>query len=435
MRNPNADCYFYKGDPDLAEDASLIGDTLFIRIEDTLETVHEKTLRAFEFFAPHFPKYKCIFRSNLSSVLVLDRYIEYCKTIPSEQFCSAYTGVFEGTTFPAGAGYTITPDIALRLVEERPPLICQDDVSLGFALKEWGIPITKARRLDFITEKHYDASHAIVERDVFHFRVKQNERHDGGTETPYELELTQKLISEYYDDPMTRRIEVIMRMCPDTRRVLSGDGTRPSWFTKESAFQSVFLTKEPNVYFTVLFDGDSTGHWIHKYLVKVVPIQGGDGDRSFLALLDYMRKREYPGNTILYCLEDDYPHRPGWATIVREGFSQLTPARMKFDYITLYDHRDKYTYEMYKDLTAKVAISASVHWRTIPSTTNTWITLGKTFREDFDTFWAYRNQDHEKFLTLGHRGRTIGSCIPGYSTHAHLEHLTPHVDWATISSS
>jgi hypothetical protein len=432
--NPNVDCYFYKGDPDLEEETLLVEDTLFIKIEDTLETVHEKTLRAFEYFAPTFSKYKCIFRTNLSSVVILDRYVEYCKTIPPKWFCSAYIGDLDGTMFPAGAGYTITTDIANKLIKEQPPLIVQDDVSLGHALKEWGIPITRARRLDFITEQHYDAHRGSIGEDIFHFRIKQNSRHEDGIETPYELELMQNLISQYYDDPPTRRIEVIMRMCSDAHSAQSGSGSRPEWFTKEDAFRSAFLTRGANVYFTVLFDGDASGHWLYNYPVTVLPFIGGTDERAFVNLLEYIRSKRYPDNTILYCLEDDYPHRSGWASIVREGLGQLTPSHMKFDYITLYDHRDKYTYEkMYKDLTSKIAISESVHWRTIPSTTNTFITLSKTLNADMDMFFAYKNLDNDKFLALGRKGRVIGSCIPGYSTHAHTEHMTPHLHQADMT--
>jgi hypothetical protein len=344
-RNPNVDCYFYKGDPSLSTEAELIGDTLFIRIEDTLETVHEKTLRAFDFFEPRLSNYKCVFRTNLSSVVVFDRYLEYCRSIPEQDFCSAYIGVEGDVPFPAGAGYTITPNLIRRLIAERPPLRTQDDVSLGHALKEWGIPIASVQRVDLLNETDVAMTRGRVPKSVFHFRVKQNVRHYDNVETPYELEL-------------------------------------------------------------------------------------GDGNSSFLRVLDYIQLQKYPDNTIIYCLEDDYPHRPGWDTIVREGLSTLTPAHIKFDYITLYDHRDKYTYDMYKDLTARLAISPSVHWRTIPSTTNTWIALNKTFMEDFEIFWVYQNQDHEKFLTLGRRGRMIGSCIPGYSTHAHIEHLSPCVEWS-----
>lgn len=428
-RNPNVDCYFYKGDPTLESEAELKGDTLFLRIEDTLQTVHEKTLMAFKYFLPQLSQYKCVFRTNLSSVVVFDRYLEYCKTIPSEGFCSAFTGVGvendERYEFPGGAGYTLTSDLVRRYVEEWPPVLHQDDLTLGYVLHRWGIPITQAPRADILSEFYETSLRGRIPSTYFHFRVKQLTRHDGGEEDPYELEIMQNLISEHYDDPMTRRMEVVVRMCPDSREPISGNSSRPSWFSKEAAFRSMFLTKGPNVRVTVLFDGDPSEHWITNYPVKVVPIQGGDGDKSFLCVLDYIRSQVYPDNTIVYCLEDDYPHRPGWDTVLREGLAPLTPEWIKFDYVTLYDHLDKYTWPMYKDLTARLAISPSVHWRTVPSTTNTWCCLAKTLRKDFDVFWAFKNRDNDKFLTLGRQGRVIGSCIPGYSTHAHSEHISP----------
>jgi hypothetical protein len=193
--NPSVDCYFYKGDPTLESEAELKGDTLFLRIEDTFETVHEKTLRAFAFFRPRLWMYTCVFRTNLSSVVILDRYVEYCKTIPRERFCSAVVG-WDGVRHPSGCGYTITPDLICRLVNERPPLRVQDDVSLGDALASWGIPITPAPRVDLLNPECIDAWRGRVPPDFFHFRVKQ----DRGETLP-ELDVIQSLISEYYGTP------------------------------------------------------------------------------------------------------------------------------------------------------------------------------------------------------------------------------------------
>jgi hypothetical protein len=431
--NPNVDCYFYKGDPTREEEATLEGDTLVLKIEDRLDTVYEKTLRAFDFFAPRLKDYKCVFRTNLSSVVVFDRYLTYCRGIPDTTFCSAFVGDMgeeDGNLrFPAGAGITLTPDLVLRLIAERPPLLHQDDVTIGKALTDWGVPMTHVDRADLVIPGVYENAQGRISPHLFHFRVKQNVRHETGAVTPYEITLMQKVISQFYDDPMTRRIEVVMRMCPESRSPQAGSASRPDWFTKESSFRSVYLTRGPNVYFTVMFDGDPTDHWIHSYDVTVVPFTGGTDTTSYLFLMRYLAQQQYPDNTIVYCLEDDYPHRPGWPTILREGFAE---SRIKFDYLTLYDHGDKYTYDMYAQLTSRICSSPSTHWRTTPSTTNTWAMLGKTFREDFDILWGFQNRDHEKFLALGRKGRTLGSCLPGYSTHAHTEHLSPHWDWSFV---
>ena len=53
--------------------------------------------------------------------------------------------------------------------------------------------------------------------------------------------------------------------------------------------------------------------------------------------------------TIVYFLEDDYLHRAGWADILLEAFT-LDQA----DYVTLFDHQDKYTAPMYENLQSRI---------------------------------------------------------------------------------
>ena len=119
-------------------------------------------------------------------------------SVPSESFCSAHIGGEDGFQYPGGAGYTITPDIAMKLVKERPPLITQDDVSLGHALKNWNIPICLAKRIDVLSIPHYQVCKMRgIPEDVFHFRLKQNTRHDGGSEIETELKLMEQVIAEF----------------------------------------------------------------------------------------------------------------------------------------------------------------------------------------------------------------------------------------------
>jgi hypothetical protein len=228
------------------------------------------------------------------------------------------------------------------------------------------------------------------------------------------------------------KIEVVMRMCPDSASPVSGGG-RPSWFSKEAILKNLLETKDADVNIHVLFDGKTDEHWIRKYPVNLYEISAGNNDASFLTQLQFIQSNQFSDETIIYVLEDDYIHRSGWATLLREAFyGQKMPTFMKFDYVTLYDHRDKYTYAMYDKLVSKIAHTDTVHWRTVPSTTNTFAMLGKTFKEDFDVHWSFCNSDNEKFLTLGRQGRIIVSSIPGYSTHSHPEHLSPCIDWSSF---
>lgn len=231
---------------------------------------------------------------------------------------------------------------------------------------------------------------------------------------------------------MKQTIEVILRMCPDSQRPISGDNTRPNWFNKEAAFKNLMNTKDEYTNVTVLFDGNYNGHWINNYPVTIIKSQGGDGDKSFASQIMYIKLKQFNDDTIIYILEDDYVHRENWPTILREGLSSsILPFFLKFNYITLYDHKDKYFYKEYNSLLSKIGVTDSVHWRTIPSTTNTFACLYKTFKEDFDVHYSFLNNDHQKFVELCNNGRLIGSSIPGYSTHCHKNYLSPCVNWNT----
>lgn len=237
-------------------------------------------------------------------------------------------------------------------------------------------------------------------------------------------------------DPMTRTIQVVLRMCPDSTSQISGGG-RPDWFSKELAFRSVFLHKDDRTHITVLYDGEiGPEHWLRHYPVNVVPVQCGSGDSSILVQLKYSYDQSWPDDTIVYVLEDDYIHRPGWPTLLREGLGPLTHPTLSFDYVTLYDHLDKYDWaELYRDLTSKIAVTRSVHWRTVPSTTNTFACLAWTLRADRVLFELFKNQDNEKFKTLTRLGRVVASCIPAGSTHAHTGCVAPCIDWDAYAAS
>ena len=231
----------------------------------------------------------------------------------------------------------------------------------------------------------------------------------------------------------TTPIRIIMRMCPDSRTPISG-GERPEWFSKEKILQNLLATKDEHTTITVLFDGDISAHWITKYPVEKFYIHAGSGDASFFIQLQFVMEQIKTDETIVYILEDDYVHKPGWPRILREAFGMsILPKSVKIDYATLYDHRDKYFYEMYDTLVSKVLYTPSIHWRTIPSTTNTFAMTYKTLKEDIDIHIKHLNADNNKFLELGKaKGRIIASCIPGFSTHSHKEYLSPCVDWEDI---
>jgi hypothetical protein len=152
--------------------------------------------------------------------------------------------------------------------------------------------------------------------------------------------------------------------------------------------------------------------------------------QSFLYALD-LATEEFPGNSVIYFVEDDYLHRANSRKILEEGLELA-------DYVTLYDHRDKYMqlYYNYAEL-SYVFLSESTHWKTTASTTMTFATSLTIIQEDKEIIKKFLQNkipiDNEMFLELGKKGRTVISPIPGYSTHGDIRYLSPLIDWEQIA--
>lgn len=235
-----------------------------------------------------------------------------------------------------------------------------------------------------------------------------------------------------------RPIYTFVRHCNISNN--SKDKTRPEWFTKEKAFANLLETKDISVHVTILLDTASVDnpsmHFSAKYKdVNVVCMNGGSDAHSFINLFNHVRNLHLPDDAIIYLLEDDFVHRSGWPVIMREAFD----AKLA-DYVTLYDHADKYTFPMYSNLTSKLYATASCHWRTTPSTTNTYALLFKKLKDSADTHLAFSDTkigftfDHNKFVYLLSKGDTLISSVPGYSTHVEQEYLSPTIDWRKITN-
>lgn len=141
---------------------------------------------------------------------------------------------------------------------------------------------------------------------------------------------------------------------------------------------------------------------------------------------------------IVYFVEGDYLHHPGSPQILLEGFE------IGADYVTLYDHPDKYTGRtpatnpLIKDggETTRVLLSRSCHWKQPNSTTMTFAARVHTLRRDAALIREHLQdafpRDFQLFLELRARGRVLLSPLPGYSTHGETEFLGPLVDWEKV---
>lgn len=196
--HPDIDCYLYKGDYAMKEEFRLdiSSKILYIKIYDSFETVLEKTVRAFKFFESQFDNYDFIYRTNMSSFIVFDRYIDYCNSIKErENFCSAVVGRHLSHPFPSGSGFTITPDLVRRFITNRyDDAELMDDVAIGFALTQWGIEIRAAKRIDLLYNGAIMASN-LTDPSFFHFRLKSNSRE-------YDAQIYEYLVKRFYSNSL-----------------------------------------------------------------------------------------------------------------------------------------------------------------------------------------------------------------------------------------
>jgi hypothetical protein len=146
----------------------------------------------------------------------------------------------------------------------------------------------------------------------------------------------------------------------------------------------------------------------------------------------------------IYFLEDDYLHKPKSLSVLKEGL-------VIADYVTLYDHPDKYLTKINPKLNripaekSRVWLSASSHWKSTNSTTMTFAGNRDVLLKDYSVFklftqgvsfgkylyprWFWDRGLPRDFMMwralIVLKRRTLISSIPGFATHAELELLSP----------
>ena len=232
-----------------------------------------------------------------------------------------------------------------------------------------------------------------------------------------------------------QKIQLFVRHCHFSE--VSQHKNRITGFSRQKCHENLLKTVDlDRIDITFLLDTfhpASTPHFVSlQSEFPVVEVKEGTEAGSFLKLLDYVVSLKLNPETIVYFLEDDYLHREGWVDILLEGFSIPQAS-----YVTLYDHRDKYFLPMYHDLKTTLFHTASCHWRTTPSTTNTYATRFKTLLDHLPLHRQFSlgrriSSDHDKFIELGRQGAQLISPIPGWSTHIEEGLTSPCIRWESF---
>lgn len=209
---------------------------------------------------------------------------------------------------------------------------------------------------------------------------------------------------------------------------------RPRWFDFEKCFVNLLSTIEgKNVDLHLIMDGSIDNNFIKKYKDKYTlhSIEVGSDYGSYLETYKYIKTLNIDDNDLIYFLENDYLHVEGWVEKIVDLFSTYD----NLNYVSLYDHGDKYWHPNYDDLVSKVFVSNTHHWRTMISTCGSYVISKNIFIEDEDINTGGPG-DHDKFLYLNKvRDRFVLTPVPGLSTHCMEFLLSPTIDWEKINNN
>jgi hypothetical protein len=209
----------------------------------------------------------------------------------------------------------------------------------------------------------------------------------------------------------------------------SGFGkNRPSWFSYENSLNNILdsIKGDNNVVFHLLYDGQCNIE--DSRINHISNFNGGSDWASFVYAWHYAKNLNIEDNDLIYIAENDYAFVPGWSYKLQELFDTYDD----LDYVTLYDHADKYNHDMYPNLSTYIYTTKSHHWRWVPNTTASIIFGKRILNEDFELHITNNSDFHRFEFLRKERQRNVLSPIPSLSTHCEIEWLAPIVDWEKI---
>lgn len=219
--------------------------------------------------------------------------------------------------------------------------------------------------------------------------------------------------------------------------------TKPEYINNENCLRNA-LSKFPidlHDWFIIADNtSDETNMMISKYLpIELVDcVNIGSGAGTFNHALNL--SLTFNDDDVVYFLENDYIHKSKSDIVLLEGINAGG------DYVSLYDHPDKYIpanrggNQFIEDdggEVTKVYLTKSCHWKITNSTTMTFASKVKTLKEDESTLRKWTNvgdypRDFDMFIELREKGKVLLTPIPGYSTHGETSWLSPLTEWGEL---
>jgi len=209
------------------------------------------------------------------------------------------------------------------------------------------------------------------------------------------------------------------------------DKGKPPPIDKRSVFQN-YLESFSSQNLCVLLDNSTEDslNFFKSYCPDKIWETSLGNAAAHVYLLD--KATELPDDDMVYFCEDDYIHIGGSKFLLIEGLGKDESGNTLAEYVTLYDHGDKYINDGQNPFIKNggedtvVVVSKNTHWKYTNSTTMTFAARVKTIKEDYDILKKYCTTESKNgqtnsfgmFLELGEKkNRKIASCLPARSTH------------------
>jgi hypothetical protein len=213
--------------------------------------------------------------------------------------------------------------------------------------------------------------------------------------------------------------------------------TKPPYINNEICLRNfLYVFKDKEDIFVIIDSAtQDTIDLVTKYDLPHEVTTFGNGAATFNLALDMALK--ISEDEIVYFVEDDFLHRPNSDIVLIDGFDFA-------DYVSLYDHPDKYDSLGPNPNVVKGAENTRVYrglecyWKETSSTTMTFAAEVKTLKEDEEILRKHTNAAHpndfEMFDELRSKGRTLVTPLPSYSTHGEIQWLAPFIRWDVLAS-
>lgn len=190
------DCWFYKADQTQDEEWKQTDPyTITVKCPDGYGYLYTKFIKALRGF--DLTQYDYVCRPNESSFFIFDRYLAFLEDMPRTNAAFGKLGDHQGIQFLSGCGFTLTRDVAERMIALDQKDYVVDDVTVGIALQKLGALLVPYFHTIIDAEEKHALLPAIEDDEtIFHIRCKH--------EWPYPLRrdldvvLHKKLAKHFY---------------------------------------------------------------------------------------------------------------------------------------------------------------------------------------------------------------------------------------------